>query len=59
LTEDFARYAYLPRLCGPDVLVGAVKDGLGLLLWQKESFAFADSYDEGAGRYTGLRCGQR
>lgn len=59
LTEGFARYVYLPRLCDPAVLAGAVKDGLALLLWQKESFGYADSYDEAAGRYRGLRCGQR
>ncbi|MEY9625056.1 Swt1 family HEPN domain-containing protein [Sinorhizobium fredii] len=59
LTEDFARYIYLPRLCDPDVLIAAVQDGLGLLLWRQESFAFADSYDEAAGRYRGLRSGHR
>jgi hypothetical protein len=59
LAEDFARYVYLPRLSGPEVLVAAVRDGLGLLLWQQESFAYADGYDEAAGRYRGLRCGQR
>ena len=58
LVEDFARYLYLPRLTEPNVLVGAVRDGLGLLLWNQESFAYADSYDEPAGRYRGLRCGQ-
>jgi hypothetical protein len=57
LAEDFARYLYLPRLHDPDVLTGAVRDGLGLLLWSRESFAYADSYDEEAGRYRGLRCG--
>ena len=31
LAEDFARYPYLPRLKGSEVLVGAVRDGLGLL----------------------------
>ena len=58
LAEDFARYTYLPRLAGPDVLVEAVRDGLGLLLWQQEGFAYADSYDEAEGRYRGLRGGQ-
>jgi hypothetical protein len=58
LVDDFARYHYLPRLAGPDVLVGAVRDGLGLLLWQQEGFAYADSYDEAASRYRGLRTGQ-
>ena len=58
LAEDFARYPYLPRLKGSEVLVEAVKDGLGLLLWNHESFAYADSYDDEAGRYRGLRTGQ-
>lgn len=58
LAEDFARYVYLPRLKDADVLAGAVRDGLGLLLWQQDSFAFADGYDEAAGRYVGLRGGK-
>ena len=58
LAEDFARYPYLPRLKDSAVLVGAIRDGLGLLTWQEESFAFADSFDEGTGRYRGLRGGQ-
>ncbi|WP_244532343.1 ATP-binding protein [Methylocapsa palsarum] len=59
LIEDFARYVYLPRLRDPDVVVAAVQDGLGLLLWEQESFAYADRFDEATGRYRGLRCGQR
>jgi predicted AAA+ superfamily ATPase len=59
LAEDFARYIYLPRLRDPEVLTAAVQDGLGLLLWRQESFAYADGYDEATGRYRGLRCGQR
>jgi hypothetical protein len=58
LTEDFARYPYLPRLKNSSVLVGAIRDGLGLLTWEKETFAYADSFDEGAQRYRGLRGGQ-
>ena len=58
LVEDFARYLYLPRLKDSSVLVGAVRDGLGLLTWEEESFAFADSFDELTGRYRGLRGGQ-
>ncbi len=58
LVEDFARYVYLPRLAGPGVLVEAVRNGLGLLTWSQDSFGYADSYDEGADRYRGLRCGQ-
>jgi predicted AAA+ superfamily ATPase len=58
LVEDFARYLYLPRLTAPAVLVGAVRDGLGLLTWEQDSFAYADSFDEAAGRYRGLRTAQ-
>ncbi|MGD9892555.1 MAG: Swt1 family HEPN domain-containing protein [Dehalococcoidia bacterium] len=58
LVEDFARYLYLPRLKDPSVLLGAIRDGLGLLTWEQDSFAFAEGYDEAAGRYRGLRGGQ-
>jgi predicted AAA+ superfamily ATPase len=58
VAEDFARYLYLPRLRDPYVLYRAIHDGLGLLLWSRESFAYADSYDEDAKRYRGLRGGQ-
>ena len=33
--QDFARFVYLPRLRNPEVLISAVQDGLGLLLWAK------------------------
>lgn len=59
LVDDFARYPYLPRLARADVLLAAIQDGLGLLLWREESFAYADSFDEARGRYLGLRTGQR
>ena len=55
LMEDFAQYLYLPRLKGPDVLVGAVRAGVGLLTWEYDAFAYADGFDEVAGRYLGLR----
>ncbi len=58
LVDDFARYLYLPRLAGPDVLVQAARDGVGLLTWRADSFAYAESYDETACRYRGLRGGQ-
>jgi hypothetical protein len=58
LVEDFARYLYLPRLAGPEVLAQAIRDGVALLTWQSDTFAYAESYDEGAGRYRGLRGGQ-
>jgi len=58
LIEDFARYVYLPRLREPAVLIEAIRDGLRLLMWPDDSFAYAESFDETAGRYRGLRCGQ-
>ena len=59
LTEDFARYLYLPRLKAPSVLVEAVRSGLGLLTWSQDSFAYAESFDEAAGRYRGLQGGRQ
>ncbi|MBZ0154723.1 MAG: DUF499 domain-containing protein [Alphaproteobacteria bacterium] len=58
LVEDFARYLYLPRLREPAVLLYAIHDGLALLSWTQDSFAYADSFDEATGRYRGLRCCQ-
>ncbi len=58
LAEDFAKYLYLPRLADPTVLVNAIRDGLSLLTWPQDSFGYADSFDEAAGRYRGLRSGQ-
>lgn len=46
LTEHFACYLYLPRLKEPEVLLGAIRDGLALLTWERESFAYAESYDD-------------
>ena len=59
LAEDFARYIYLPRLKNSDVLVDAMRDGIALLTWEQEGFAYADSYDEADMRYRGLKTGQK
>jgi predicted AAA+ superfamily ATPase len=58
IVEDFARYLYLPRLKDSTVLLGAIRDGFGLLTWEQDAFAYADSFDESTGRYRGLRGGQ-
>ena len=58
LVEDFARYLYLPRLAGPEVLLQTIRDGVALLTWRSDTFAYAESYDDTAGRYRGLRAGQ-
>jgi predicted AAA+ superfamily ATPase len=58
LVEDFARYLYLPRLAGPEVLLQSIREGVALLTWQSDTFAYAESHDAVAGRYRGLRGGQ-
>lgn len=40
------------------MLLAAVRDGLGLITWRQESFAYADGWDAEKGRYRGLRAGQ-
>jgi hypothetical protein len=35
------------------VLLHAIRDGVNLLTWSQDSFGFADSFDEDAGRYKG------
>lgn len=58
LVEDFTRYIYLPRLSTPEVLLEAIREGVALLTWDQDSFAYADGFDEAAKRYRGLRAGQ-
>ncbi len=54
LYEYFARYVYLPRVASPDVIRGAIQEGVGRLTWRDETFALAASYDESADTFTGL-----
>ena len=58
VVDDFARYLYLPRIAGPEVLLQAIRDGIALLTWRADTFGFAESFDDGASRYRGLRGGQ-
>src|SRR5579875_2724670 len=58
LVEDFASYLYLPRVAGPHVVARAASDGVALLTWSTDTFAYAESFDEAAGRYRGLRGGE-
>jgi hypothetical protein len=59
LADDFARYLYLPRLRDSEVLAEAISDGLGLISWVQDSFAYADGWDEQSQRYRGLQVGRR
>lgn len=58
IVEYFARYLYLPRVKDSAVLLGAISEGVALLTWEQDAFAYADSYDEAEGRYRGLRGAQ-
>jgi predicted AAA+ superfamily ATPase len=57
LAEDFARYLYLPRLKDSAVLEGAIQEGLRLMTWQQDTFAYASGYDDAKQRYRGLQAG--
>ena len=59
LVEDYARYLYLPRLQDPRVLLESITEGVALLTWEQDTFAFAESFDEEAARYRGLRVAER
>ncbi len=57
LADYFAKYLYLPRLRDDSVLEAAAAEGVGLLTWESDTFAYADAWDDRAGRYLGLRAG--
>jgi hypothetical protein len=52
------RYVYLPRLANPEVLASAISQGIRMLTWRQDSFAYAERFDEVAKRYAGLICGE-
>jgi hypothetical protein len=58
LAEYMARYLYLPRLRDEQVLVAAIQEGVASPVWQAETFAYADAWDEQRQRYQGLRAGE-
>jgi predicted AAA+ superfamily ATPase len=57
LIEDFAQYTYLPKLTRPRVLCDAIEDGVNLLTWPHDSFAYAEAWNEDENRYSGLKAG--
>ena len=57
LADHYSKYTYLQRVEDPSVIAEAVRDGVGLLTWETDTFAYAESYDEEKGRYLGLRAG--
>jgi hypothetical protein len=54
LTQDFASYLYLPRLKEDAVIYDAIRKGLNILTWNRDTFAYAAGYDDKAQRYRGL-----
>ncbi len=58
LAEDFAQYLYLPRIKDPQVLTEAIQEGVAAMLWESDTFAYAEGWQEEPGRYRGLRTGQ-
>lgn len=57
LVEDFSKHLYLPRIASTKTLLNAIGESIALASWDVEGFAYADSFDEAAGRYCGLRVG--
>jgi hypothetical protein len=57
LAEAYGKYLYLPRLCDQGVLVEAIANGVSALTWREDTFAYAQAFDEEAGRYRGLVAG--
>ncbi|MEQ8786520.1 MAG: Swt1 family HEPN domain-containing protein [Pirellulaceae bacterium] len=58
LCEDFAQYLYLPRLKNQRVLLESIQQGISLLTWAEDGFAYAQDFDADRNRYVGL-CGGR
>jgi len=58
LCEYMARYLYLPRLRDEQVLIAAIQEGAASLMWQSDTFAYAEGWDEQKQRYQGLRFAQ-
>ncbi len=59
LVDDYAQYLYLQRLTDPErVIPATVGRGTAEMLWESETFAYAERWDDAEGRYVGLKPGQ-
>lgn len=58
LADHYSRYNYLQRVEDPLVIAESVREGVGLLTWETDTFAYAEGFDEDRGRYLGLRAGE-
>jgi hypothetical protein len=57
LWSYYAQYLYLSRLRDSRVLAEAVQNGVASTTWEQDAFAYADAWDDAAGRYVGLVAG--
>jgi hypothetical protein len=57
LWSYYAQYLYLSRLRDSKSLAEAVQNGVASTTWEHDAFAYADAWDEAAGRYAGLMAG--
>ena len=46
-------------MCNRRLLADAIRDGVGLLTWEQETFAYADAWDDNKSRYVVLRAGEQ
>lgn len=58
LQDYYAQYLYLERLRDPQVLIGAIQQGVGQLTWRQDGFAYAGRWNPETERYEGLVAGQ-
>jgi hypothetical protein len=58
LCEDFAQYLYLPRLKNDRVLISSIEQGINMLMWADDGFAYAQDFDADRNRYVGLTAGR-
>ena len=58
LADHYSRYTYLQRVEDPSVIAESVREGVGLLTWETDTFAYAEGFDEDKRRYLGLRAGE-
>jgi hypothetical protein len=53
LWAAYCQFPYLPRLANVEVLNNAISDGVSQMVWQQETFAYADGHD--GTKWVGLR----
>ena len=58
LWDDYTQYLYLPRLRDSQVFLEAVRQGIALLTWNPETFAYASACDADSNHYRGLIGGE-